>query len=206
MIPTCPHCGSELGPWEDSGGCLTCRRSPAWSIADHAVSVLEGMDRPLPYWDIRRVLRGNGVDVYEPSLKSVLPTDLRTCWAGAGTYGLFRHGLLPYVRDLARVGGVYLHAADCALSLQELTFVLHYVGYRFRDISLRNALWRGLDLGIYAAEDVSVFAARRSSLESQEAAATALGLRRSSWFEVVVDRAAHQVDDALAELQRRRGW
>lgn len=113
MIPKCPICGVELGPWEDADGCLSCRGRRPWSIADRAVTILEQVDHPLPYWDIRRLMEANGARrVYEASLKSQLATDRRMCWAGRGNYGLFRHGLIPWVRDLSRAGGVYLHAAD----------------------------------------------------------------------------------------------
>lgn len=205
MIPFCPHCGAQLGPWENARGCLTCRRSSAYTIADRAVSLMERMDQPLPYWDIKRLLRENGRDVWEPSLKSVLATDRRMCWAGAGTYGLFRHGLLPGVRNLSLVGGVYLHAGECTLGVYELEFVLKFVGYTFRDLSLRFALQRGLDLGIYRSKDIALFTPTERSAASQTEAARALGLPRGALFDAVVKRAAGQVSAALDEMNRRRG-
>jgi len=167
--------------------------------------VLEETDQPLPYWDIRRLMKANGArSVNEASLKVQLANDKRLCWAGAGTYGLFRHGLVPGVRDLSRVGGIYLHAADNELNLVELTFVLRHVGYRFRDLSLRSALWRGVDLGIYRGEGVSSWRGSRDSRARQQAVARAMGLRRGSLFYAIVDRTTRQVRDGLQELEWRR--
>lgn len=205
VILTCPSCGAELGPSEPAEGCLTCRGSRAVTIADRALLVLEAADQPLPYWDVRRLMQANGGrSVNETSLKVQLANDKRLCWAGAGTYGLFRHGLVPWARDLSRVGGIYLHASGAELDLVELTFVLRYAGYRFRDLSLRNALWRGVDLGIYRGASASSWYGSRDSVKRQRAAAKAVGLRRGPLFYDIVDRATRQVDSGLRELERRR--
>jgi hypothetical protein len=205
VIPTCRRCGVDLGPWEAAEGCITCRGCKPRSIADRALAVLEQIDQPLPYWDVRRLMQVDGAHrVHEASLKAVLATDKRMCWAGPGTYGLFRHGLLPWVRDLSRVGGIYLHAADSELNLVQLAFVLRHVGYAFREISLRSALWRGLDLGIYRAEGVSSWSSARDSVPRQQRAAREIGLRRGPLFYSIVDRVTQQVEDGLRELERRQ--
>lgn len=199
---TCPGCGAELGPGERRAGCLTCTGRRGGGIAARAVMILEGVDHPLPYWDIHRLMQADGAPrVHEASLKSQLATDKRFCWAGRGSYGLFRHGLLPSVRDLSRVGGIYLHAADAELNLVELTFVMRHAGYRFRDISLRHALWRGVDLGIYWGTDVSSW---RGYRHGGAAAARALGLRRGPLFYAIVERTTTQVEGGLRELRRRQ--
>jgi hypothetical protein len=195
-------CGVDLGPWEDGRGCLSCGGEPPWSIADRAVRILEQVDHPLPYWDIHRLMQANGAPrVYEASLKSQLASDKRMCWAGRGSYGLFRHGLLPGVRDLSRVAGIYLHAADAELNLVQLSFVMRHVGFRFRDISLRSALWRGIDLGIYWGTDVSSW---RGYRHAGAAAARAMGLRGGPLFYAIDERTTKQVEDGLRELERRQ--
>ena len=142
VIARCSRCGADLGPWEDRHGCSKCHGLPGYTIAEWALRLLEESEQPLAYWDIGRLLRASGREVWEPSLKATLGTDRRFCWAGRGIYGLFRHGFLPGVRDLARVGGIYLHAADRRLAFTELDFVLKFAGYRYQELSLRNALWR----------------------------------------------------------------
>jgi hypothetical protein len=148
-------------------------------------------------------LRANGRNVYESSLKTQLAADRRFCWAGRGVYGLFRHGLLPGVRDLARVGGIYLHVADRRLTLTELDFILKSVGYRYRELSLYNALWRGIGLGIYRNESAESWSGSRDSVLQQREAARSMGIRRGPAFKAIVERAVEQVEEALIERERR---
>jgi hypothetical protein len=105
------------------------------------------------------------------------------------------------VRDLSRVGGIFLHAADAELTLFELTFVMRHAGYRFRDISLRNALGRGVDLGIYWDTGLSSWRAYR---HGGAAAARALGLRGGPLFYAIVERTTRRIEDGLRELERRQ--
>lgn len=208
MIRKCPRCGAELGPWESPRGCLKHQsalgyKNPADTIADRAVRLLEGVDQALPYWDVGRLLRADGSDVYEPSLMTQLGADLRFCWAGRGIYGLFRHGFLPAVRDLAGVGAVYLHAADCSLTLAELDFILKFVGYRYQEMSLRSALWRGVwRLGIYESEPTESWRAKDSA-SRQPKVAHVMKMRRGSSFDAIIERAETQVEAALRERERR---
>ena len=67
-----------------------------------ASRLLEESDQPLAYWDIERLLRASGHEVWEPSLKATLGADRTFCWAGRGIYGLFRHGFLPGVGRVRR--------------------------------------------------------------------------------------------------------
>jgi hypothetical protein len=178
---------------------------PGYTIADRAVRLLEETEQALAYWDVRRLLRSNGREVWEPSLKSTLGTDRRFCWAGRGIYGLFRHGFLPGVRDLTRVGGIYLHAADARLTVAELDFVLKFAGYRYQELSLRNALWRGVGLGLYRNESWESWSGSRDSVSRQREAARAMGLRRGPFFSAIIERVTAQVDAALLERDRRLG-
>jgi hypothetical protein len=203
VIRKCPRCGAELGPWESPGGCLKHQSVPGRAIAERALRLLEEADQALPYWDIGRLLRASGRDVYEPSLKAQLATDRRFCWAGRGIYGLFRHGFVPGVRDLARVGGIYLHAAGRPLTVAELDFILKFVRYRYQELSLRNALWRGTGLGIYRSESAESWSAARDSKSGQREVARAMGMRRGPIFREIVERTTVQVEAALCERERR---
>lgn len=201
MIRTCPVCAADLGPSEDTRGCLTCRGVRTKSIATRAVALLERIDQPLPYWDIQRLIEANGGGaIREGSLKVQLATDKRTCWAGPGNYGLFRHGLLPGVRDLGSTASAYLLAADTTMSISELAFVLKSAGYRFREASLRSALLRGFG----RPEGVSLWSGSRSDLRQQREAARVMGLRRGELFEEIMTRTAQQVAHGARELERRR--
>jgi hypothetical protein len=182
---------------------LKCQSVSSRTIAERALRVLEEADQALPYWDIGRLLRASGCDIYEPSLKTQLATDRRFCWAGRGIYGLFRHGFLPSVRDLARVGGTYLHAAGRPLTVTELDFILKFVGYRYQELSLRNALWRGAGLGIYRSESAESWSAARDSKSGQREVARAMGMRRGPIFREIVERTTAQVEEALCERERR---
>lgn len=201
MIRTCPACMADLGPSEDTRGCLTCRGVRTKGVGARAVALLERLDQPLPYWDVQRLLEANGgAPVWQGSLKVQLATDDRTCWAGPGSYGLFRHGLLPGVRDLGSTAGVYLLAADRTMSVLELAFVLKSAGYRFREASLRSALLRGFG----RRESVSRWSGSRSDLRQQRETASAMRLRRGELFEAIIARTAKQVADGMREFERRR--
>jgi hypothetical protein len=204
VIPKCPSCGVELGPWEDHR-CIKCGGGYSyWTIGDRAVRLLEESDQALAHWDVRRLLRAQGHPIWQPTVTATLGTDRRFCWAGRGIYGLYRHGFLPGVRDLARVGGIYLHAADRRLTLAELDFVLKFVGYRYQEVSLRNALRREAGLGLYKQEWFDTWAGIRASDRQRREAARAIGLLgRPAIVESIIDRAARQVDDALDERERR---
>lgn len=209
MIGVCLHCASPLGPWEDSNGCQTCNGGVGWSTTDRAIAFLETSDTPLPYWDVKRAMdRRWSADHRPATVSQVLADDLRACWAGRGIYGLYRHGLLPGVRDLGRAAAVYIHASDRQLSTDEVSFILRHTGYRFSPGSLEPALWRVLELGIFkVAQDWTVageWEGARDNVRRQRAVAQALRLgRRGSDLWTILDRTANQVETALTERRRR---
>jgi hypothetical protein len=142
----------------------------------------------------------------------VLADDLRACWAGKGIYGLYRHGLLPGLRDLGRAAAVYIHASDLALTVDEVRFILRYVGYRFSANSLEPALWRVLDLGIFKTGQAwqpdrtlaYVFEGRHDNKDRQRAAARAMRFsKRTEAFHAAHERTARQAAAALKERKRR---
>jgi hypothetical protein len=140
--PTCKKCGAELAPAEIPA-CFTCIGRWATTIGERALQILEQADRPLPYWDIQRLMDRHTDRVTHPgSVLVYLSRDLRVCWAGKGTYGLYRHGLLPNVRSLGPAAETFLLAAPRPINLDELHFVLQHQGYRYQYASLTNALRR----------------------------------------------------------------
>lgn len=76
-----------------------------------------------------------------------LSQDTRTCWAGRGIYGLYRHGLLPGARDLGSIAAVFAAAINRPMLDRELAFVLRWVGYRFQPDSMYLALLRSEERG-----------------------------------------------------------
>lgn len=209
MIGRCQHCGAELGPWEDDAGCVGCGAEWRLSIADRAVAALEGAANPLHRWDVKREIRRTGhTYVNESSLGTVLADDYRACWAGPGLYGLYRHGLLPGVRDLGGAAAVFIHVSDQNLDFEEIQFILRHVGYRFSPNSLPQALSRVEGEGCFTRLwGWGAYSGRREDARHQRAAARVLRLgRRGPVFRAVVERAVNQVDAALAERARRLGY
>jgi hypothetical protein len=183
---------------------MTCTGARPYNIADRAVRVLETSDRPLPWWDVKRVLdRDHSTDHKKATVTAVLASDLRTCWAGKGVYGLYRHGQLPGVRTLPDVAEIYIHAYQATLGLEELAFILRRgVGYTFFDTSLKAALDRrpndDLVTGRYR------WSSGQATPQTLKIVAEMLRLdARPAIADEIVARAAHQVESSLAERSRR---
>ena len=173
-------------------------------MADRAIAALECSALPLYRWDVQReVRRHQGVHLRASSLGSSLASDWRTCWAGPGLYGLYRHGLLPGVRDIGATAGVLIHVSDRSLTLDEVRFVMRFLGYRVTASSIYQALWRVADDDLFKAT-WNGYIGRSGSELQQRAAARAMGLgRRGPVFRAITERAAAQVAAALRERERR---
>jgi hypothetical protein len=205
MISSCPKCDAVLGPWEDDDGCVGCNTTRRRSLADRAVSALEQVELPIYRWDISRQIQRTdpAVWIHPGSLNTVLATDWRTCWGGPGLYGLYRHGLLPGVRDLGSAAAVFIHASDRTLTTQQVQFVLRYVGYRFSPNSLPQALTRAESNGCFV-RTWGGYIGRRENLREQRSVARTLGFaQRGPVFRDVVQRAATQAEAALATRRQR---
>lgn len=191
MIGSCPVCSVPLGPAEDSRGCLTCRGAPLWGTQDRIVAVLETANGPLAYWDVKRLLESNGGrSVRKASLMTWLATDARTCWGGPGIYGLYRHGLLPGVRDTGSAAAVFIHAANRAVSQEQARFLLQHVGYRFLSTSIYLALRRAENAGLLSRQWGLWMPTNRSM-------GPVLRLWRREDVDAVMERAASQAGSAL---------
>src|SRR5262249_50312988 len=144
MIGRCEKCKATLGPWDADDRCLSCEENHwrRWSVSDRAIATLERAKLPLYRWDICRELGREGHSVNESTMGTSLADDMRACWAGPGLYGLYRHGLLPGIRDIGAAAATYIHASDRSLRVDEVRFVLHHAGYRFSANSLPPALGR----------------------------------------------------------------
>ena len=197
----CALCGAVFGPAERQNKCLTCAQTPVWRLADQAVSVLEEAELPLKHWDIRRLIEGEHGYVHPGSLLVALAGDSRVCWGGKGIYGLYRHGLLPRLRDLGTVAAVYLYAAGISLHYRDIWFVLQYSGYKANPESVYYALRRvahdrlveRVGQGDWRSPNPEVPASRIASL---------LGANSVDTREVLL-RAGEQWRAGLVELERR---
>jgi hypothetical protein len=191
-------CSAPLGPAEDSRGCLTCRGIRLWDSQDRIVAVLEAADSPLAHWDVKRMLESNGGrPVRKGSLMVWLATDPRTCWGGPGIYGLYRHRLLPGLRDMGSAAAVFIHAADVAVSQEQARFLLQHVGYRFLSASIYLALRRVEDAGLLRRQWGLWMPTSRSM-------GPVLRLRRREDVDAVLERAAEQAGTALKAWEDRR--
>ena len=137
----CTKCRAVLGPWE-SRRCVSCdatRQRARLTTHDAIVWVLEQEERPIGEYDVRRSLRRE-FDWNFVSVAPYLSNDPRLCWAGRGLYGLHRHGPIPGPRNLAGVGKFLLYALGDSLTVEELSFIMKFLGYRFQETSLAQAL------------------------------------------------------------------
>ena len=150
MYRICYTCFSELSPWEGDR-CISC--DPSCDIwwtpinTDLALQVLETESGPISTYDVWRGIRRKfGHELNQRSIAVSLASDLRFCWAGRGLYGLYRHRLLPGPRNLAGVAKFLLFTAGVPLEIAVLAFLMRFMGYRFGQQSLANALNRDPDV------------------------------------------------------------
>jgi hypothetical protein len=198
MIGRCRHCRAELGPAEDPAGCLTCRRVRLASNPDRVVAVLESADTPLAHWDVKRLMDHDGRRTNKASMMVWLSTDPRTCWGGPGIYGLYRHGLLPGIRDLGSAAAVYIHAIDEPMTQDQARQVLQRIGYRFQSTTIYLALRRVEEEGLLQRDYAGWWGPTRRSM------GPVLGIHHRDDTDAVLKRAARQATTALAELDGRR--
>ena len=197
MMTRCPTCKAELGPAEDPAGCLTCQGRRLATNPDRVVAVLEQSDMPLAHWDVKRLLEANGHGpVNKGSLLVWLSQDARPCWGGPGIYGLYRHGLLPTVRDLGSTAAVFVHATEADITQEEINFLLQHVGYRFQSTSMHLALRR-------AEADGLIRWNHGGWTKTGRSVGPVLGIRRRADVDAVMERATAQARAALAERARR---
>lgn len=135
----CVDCGSALGVWE-LGRC-GCRGPVGRSQADILYAVACSVAAPVHVRDLVRLAQlDHGRRIAEASAKVAVAGDRRFCWAGAGVYGLYRHGPMPGPRTLGDAGRLVLAASDRPLTATALDYCLKGFSYRYNVASLRNAL------------------------------------------------------------------
>lgn len=206
MIRACKVCGAELGPWE-APSCLSCQHNipPIWRMtnSDAGVRVLEREDGPLSVYDIQRGIRREfGKELLRESLAVSLSVDPRFCWAGKGLYGLYRHKLVPGPRNLVGIAKFFLYAYGDEMAIQQLSFVMKYVGYRYQDQSLVNALT--YEPAVYW---IGRWACRLPKDGATRANLHALGFAPTDYvFDAMVVRCQRFIADGLAELERRMNY
>jgi hypothetical protein len=203
VIGSCPYCGALLGPAESALGCISCRGRRDGSNQDDIIAVLERSDIPLPHWDIKRLIdRERRYPIHNGSLLVWVSQDRRACWGGRGTYGLYRHGVLPGVRDLGAAATVFLYTTDLALDYSQVWFILKHAGYRSEEASIYYALRRAESQGLVTRTWGGSW--RRPTREALPEARVKrlLGVVGQD-FETVIERTTAQVEGALAERRRR---
>ncbi len=135
----CRVCGDRLSPWEKKRcGC----GGPRWaSRSEIMYAIACSVRSPLHVRDfVRLAQRDHECEIAVPSATAVLAPDPRFCWAGQGTYGLYRHGPLPGPRSLAGVSRLVLLAAEEPMTVDALDYCLKHLGYRYNVASLKNAI------------------------------------------------------------------
>lgn len=139
MTDACPACGARLSPWEKKHcGC----GGPRWASRPEILYAIAcSVSSPLHVRDfVRLAQREYGCEMAVPSANAALSPDRRFCWAGQGTYSLYRHGPLPGPRHLEGAGRLVLLAAGEPITADALDYCLKQLGYRYNVSSLKNAL------------------------------------------------------------------
>ena len=162
MHKECFICKADLSSWEGKS-CISCFMGTRWarqfSNTECALQILEAENEPISVYDVYRGIgREFGGQPSENSIRVSLATDRRFCWAGRSMYGLYRHKLLPGPRNLAGVAKFLLYAAGVPINIHFLSFLMKFLGYRFHEQSLRNALAFDVDIarpdnGDYSIDD-----------------------------------------------------
>ena len=196
---TCLGCQATIGPTERRE-CPTYRRGRGGQLTngDMAVFVLEASEEPLSLYDIRRgIQREFGWAPERNSLNATVALDRRSCWAGRGLYGLWRHGLVPGPRKLADVARLVLYCHDQPLSLDELAFTLRHLGYRFQQVTLHRVLTTAPTIKRHGWAEYSVIRTPADCIVLL--ADSGLGLA----FEGVAERTRNGTLTALRERRKR---
>jgi hypothetical protein len=129
--------------------------------------------------------------------------DPRFCWAGQGTYGLYRHGPLPGPRSLEPAARIVLTAAGGPMTMEAIDYCLKAIGYRYNSASLRNAINRSYSIK-YRLADGLFDHPRGEAAELQLRGETRVvpPRHRSAW-EALRDRLARRIENAMANRAAR---
>ena len=135
------QCFAILSPWEpaDRCGCAGPRRP---SHPEVLYAVAASVPGPLRVQDFVRLADSQHEHRITRASANFTLADPRFCWAGQGTYGLYRHGPLPGPRSLEPAARLVLTAAGRPMTMEAIDYCLKALGYRYNSGSLRNAVNR----------------------------------------------------------------
>lgn len=141
----CDRCSAILSPWEpaDRCGCAGPRRP---SHPEVLYAVAASVPGPLRVQDFVRLADSQYDHRITHASANVTLADPRFCWAGQGTYGLYRHGPLPGPRSLEPAARLVLTAAGRPVTMEAIDYCLKALGYRYNSGSLRNAVNRSFTI------------------------------------------------------------
>lgn len=201
-LGSCPRCKAVLSGHEVTAGGCACGGPARSTNAEVLYAVACAAPTPLPVHDlVRLAANDHGSHVGWNTAGATISTDPRFCWAGKGTYGLYRHGVLPGPRKLEEAARLVVLAAG-PLPIDAVEFILKYHGYRFASGSLRNALATspGLvwDFGGWSYSD-SEYSRLMLRQEIQ-----VVPYRQRGEFDEIIERLAKSSKKALREKERRQ--
>jgi hypothetical protein len=198
----CYRCSAILSPWEpaDRCGCAGPRRL---SHPEVLYAVATSVSGPLRVQDFVRLADSQYEHRITHASANVTLTDPRFCWAGQGTYGLYRHGPLPGPRSLEPAARLVLTAAGRPMTMEAIDYCLKALGYRYNSGSLRNAVNRSLTIN-YRWADGLYDHPRGEAAELQLRRETRVvpPRQRAAW-ESLREHLARNIEDALSTRAAR---
>jgi hypothetical protein len=192
----CDRCSAILSPWEPADRC-GCAGPLRPSHPEVLYAVAASVSGPLRVQDFVRLADSQyGHRIGQPSANVALG-DRRFCWAGQGTYGLYRHGPLPGPRSLEPAARLVLTAAGRPMTMAAIDYCLKALKYRYNSASLRNAVSRSYTIN-YRWSDGLYDLPRGEDAERRLRRDTGVvpPRHRAAW-ESLRERLAHDVQDAL---------
>lgn len=192
----CDRCSAILSPWEpaDRCGCAGPRRP---SHPEVLYAVAASVPGPLRVQDFVRLADSQYGHRITRASANVTLADPRFCWAGQGTYGLYRHGPLPGPRSLEPAARLVLTAAGRPMTMEAIDYCLKALGYRYNSGSLRNAVNRSFTIKYRWADGLYDHPrGEAAELQLRHETRVVPPRHRAAW-ESLRERLARNIEDAL---------